>query len=277
MASAERRRRLIVTADDFGASTSINQAVFEAHHKGILTCASLMVNGDGFDEAVEIARICPNLGVGLHLTLCRGRATLGVEKVPDLINDDGAFRRLPIAAGLAYYFSREVREQLSKEIHAQFDKFAATGLRLDHVNGHLHFHLHPTVLALLIPEMKKRGVRALRLTNEPIGIDSKIGGGRPLYRWSHWIVFKFLSARARPLLRREGLAHTAHVFGLLQDSRVTEEYLLKLIPELPPGDSEVYTHPSLQEFSHEYLALVSPQIKTAIGKREVQLIRYQDV
>src|SRR5688572_11246996 len=104
MASAERRRRLIVTADDFGASTSINQAVFEAHHKGILTCASLMVNGDAFDEAVELARLCPNLGVGLHLTLCCGRATLGVENVPNLVNDGGTFRRSALAAGLAYYF-----------------------------------------------------------------------------------------------------------------------------------------------------------------------------
>ena len=277
MASAERRRRLIVTADDFGASTSINQAVFEAHHKGILTCASLMVNGEAFDEAVEISRLCPNLGVGLHLTLCSGRATLEAEDVPDLVNDGGTFRRSAVAAGFAYYFSRGLREQLSKEIAAQFDKFAATGLRMDHVNGHLHFHLHPTVLSLLIPEMKKRGVRALRVTNEPIAIDSKLGRGRLLYRWSHWIIFNRLSARARPLLRREGFTHPAHVFGLLQDARITEDYLLKLVPHLPPGDSELYAHPSLEAFSHEYLALVSPNVKGTIQEHGIELIRYQDL
>ena len=277
MASAERRRRLIVTADDFGASTSINQAVFEAHHKGILTCASLMVNGHAFDEAVEIARLCPNLGVGLHLTLCCGRATLEVEDVPDLVNDDGTFRRAAVAAGFAFYFFRRLREQLSKEIAAQFDKFAATGLRMDHVNGHLHFQMHPQVLSLLIPEMKKRGVRAVRLTNEPIAVDAKLGKGRLLYRWSHWMIFNRLSACARPLLRREGLTHPAHVFGLLQDSRITEEYLLKLVPEIPPGNSELYAHPSLEEFSHEYLALVSPKVKAAIHERGIELVRYQDL
>jgi chitin disaccharide deacetylase len=277
MASGERRRRLIVTADDFGASASINQAVFEAHHKGVLTCASLMVNGDAFDEAIEIARLCPNLGVGLHLVLSYGRAALGMQEVPDLLKDDGTFRRSAVGAGFAYYFSQGLKEQLSKEIAAQFEKFVAAGLRMDHVNGHLHFHMHPTVLALLIPEMKQRGVRTLRVTNEPIAIDSKIAGQRQFYRWSHWMIFNRLSARARPMLLLGGFAHTARVFGLLQDSRITEDYLLKLIPELPPGDSEIYAHPSLEEFSHEYLALVSPKVKAAIHERGIELVRYQDL
>ena len=45
-------RRLIVNADDFGLSTSVNAAVIRAHREGILTTASLMVNEAGFDEAV---------------------------------------------------------------------------------------------------------------------------------------------------------------------------------------------------------------------------------
>jgi len=65
-------RRLIVNADDFGRSHSINEAVVRAHREGILTTASLMVNEPGFDEAVAQAREHPQLGVGLHLTLVCG-------------------------------------------------------------------------------------------------------------------------------------------------------------------------------------------------------------
>ena len=277
MASVDRRRRLIVTADDFGASRSINQAVFEAHHKGVLTCASLMVNGEAFDEAVEIARICPNLAVGLHLTLCCGRATLGAREVPGLLNDNGTFRRSVLAAGLAYFFSRQLEKQLSKEIAAQFDKFAATRLYMDHVNGHLHFHLHPTILSLVLSEMKRRGAGKMRLTHNPISVEPKISTDRTLYRWSHWLIFKILSRRAKVILCKEGIAHTRNVFGLLQDSRITEDYLLKLIPQLPPGDSELYAHPSLDKFRHEYLALVSPRVKSAIQNGGIELIRYQDL
>ncbi len=277
MASVERRRRLIVTADDFGASASINQAVLQAHQNGILTCASLMVNGEAFAEAVQIARACPRLGVGLHLTLCCGRATLGAEEIPDLVNEDATLPRSAVAAGFAYYFSRRLREQLAKEIAAQFDKFQSTRLMMDHVNGHLHFHLHPTVLSLLISEMKKCGVEAMRLTHDPIEIDRQLGRGRWLYRWSHGRIFQRLTERARPLLMQEGVAHTAQVFGLLQDSRVTEDYLLKLLPHLPQGDSEVYSHPSLDRFRNEYEALLSPRVHAMIEERGIERIRYQDL
>ena len=69
MASTASRRRLIVNADDFGRTSEINEAVIAAHQRGILTTASLMVNGAAAAEAVGLARQNPRLGVGLHLTL----------------------------------------------------------------------------------------------------------------------------------------------------------------------------------------------------------------
>jgi len=52
---------------------------------------------------------------------------------------------------------------------------------------------------------------------------------------------------------------------------------LKLLGVLPPGDSELYSHPSLDKFKHEFDALVSPRVKTLIEKSGIQLIRYQDL
>ena len=59
-------RRLIINADDFGRSRSINEAVVRAHREGVLTSASLMMNEGACDEAVALARENPRLGVGLH-------------------------------------------------------------------------------------------------------------------------------------------------------------------------------------------------------------------
>ena len=277
MASAKPRRRLIVNADDFGKSASVNQAVIHAHQQGILTSASLMVNGDAVDEAIELARANPKLGLGLHLTLCCGRATLPPTEIPDLVTDDGFFPASAIAAGIAYYFSRGLREQLRCEMQAQIEKFTKTGLRIDHLNGHLHFHLHPTVLALLVPELTSDLQCAMRLTNEPAAISWKLGKGRWFYRFSHARIFRSLSKRAQPKLREHGIPHTEHVFGLLEDSRITEEFIIKLLDRLPVGDSELYSHPSLDEFRHEYEALVSPRVKAALTEHQIELIRYQDL
>src|SRR5436190_6731249 len=123
--SARRRatRRLIVNADDFGRSPSINHAVLQAHRDGILTTASLMVNEIAFAEAVELARKTPSLGIGLHLTLLCGHSALSPQEIPGLVNPQREFTSHPAAAGFRYFFYRGLRAQLRAEIHAQFQAF----------------------------------------------------------------------------------------------------------------------------------------------------------
>ena len=277
MARREIARRLIVNADDFGRSHSNNEAVVRAHQDGILTTASLMVYEPGLDEAVALARQNPRLGVGLHLALSHGHSALPPGKIPGLVNERGEFSNQPTATGFRYFMRRSLREQLRREIDAQFEKFRATGLPLDHVNGHLHFHLHPTVFRLLMEAADKFGIRRMRLTREPFWMDAPLARGRRWYRASHAAIYLCLSAYARPALRRRDIRHTRHVFGLLQNALVDEPYILKLLARLPGGDSELYSHPSLDEFKHEFDALVSAQVRAAVREQGIQLIRYQDL
>lgn len=270
-------RRLIITADDFGRSHSVNLAVAQAHDAGILTTASLMVNEPGFEEAVALARQRPHLGVGLHLTLLCGRSALPHEQIPDLVDSQGCFSDKPVSVGFRYFFNRELRAQLQAEMEAQFARFRSSGLPLDHVNGHLHLHLHPVVFRILIEHARDWGVTRLRLTREPLSLDARLSAGRWFYRISHALIYRWLSTRVQGELYRLQIKHTARVFGLLQDSRVDEDYLLKLLPQLPAGDSELYSHPSLDQFRHELDALVSPRVKTLMQSLGIQAIRYQDL
>jgi chitin disaccharide deacetylase len=272
-----RTRRLIVNADDFGRSHSINQAVIRAHREGILTTTSLMVNGDACAEAVELAKQNPALGVGLHLTLVCGKSACDRLEIPDLVNPLGGFSDSPVAAGMRYFFSRGLRLQLAREIAAQFAKFKATGLVLDHVNGHLNLHLHPTIFELLASRYQEWGIRRLRVTDDPYALNRRLARGQWFYRASHAFIFRRLSARARRILAHSDIRFTDHVFGLLQNARVDERYITRLLPELPRGDSELYSHPSLDEFRHEFDALVSPRVKALVAEENIQLIRYQDL
>jgi hopanoid biosynthesis associated protein HpnK len=277
MASPNSVRRLTVNADDFGLSSSVNEAVIRAHREGILTTASLMVNESGFDEAVKLAKKNPKLGVGLHLTLLQGHSALSPEKIHGLVNSHGEFPNYPIDVGVGYFFKRGLCEQLRAEIHAQFDKFHATGLPLDHVNGHLHIHLHPTVFRILIEDAEKLGIKRMRLTRDCLARSRRMTSGHWFYRLSHAAIFELLSSRARKTLEQKKIRHTQITFGLLQNARVDEEYILKLLPELPSGDSELYSHPSLGEFKHEFDALISPRVKSRVQELGIELIRYQDL
>jgi hopanoid biosynthesis associated protein HpnK len=277
MERPEARRRLIVNADDFGRSRSINAAVIRAHREGILTSASLMVNEGASDEAVALAKENPKLGVGLHLALICGRSALPPEQIPGLVNVRGEFSDNPASVGFRYFANRGLREQLRTEIHAQFDRFRATRLPLDHVNGHLHFHMHPTVFGILVEDAVRLGFQNMRLTREPFCLDVPLASGRRLYRAGHAMIHFVLSWLVQTRLRRMQLRHTQRVFGLLQNDRVDETYLLKLLTILPPGDSELYSHPSLDQFKHEFDALVSPRVKALIETGGIELIRYQDL
>jgi hopanoid biosynthesis associated protein HpnK len=271
------RRRLVVNADDFGRSLSINQAVIRAHREGILTTTSLMVNEAACDEAVALARENPGLGVGLHLTLLCGHSALAQKEIPGLVNERREFTNNPTGAGFRYFFKRNLREQLRAEIHAQFKKFHATGLKLDHLNGHLHLHLHPTVFGLLMEDAGQLGIERVRLTFDPFRLNLRLASGHLAYRLLHVLIFHPLSARARPVLRQRGFRHTQRVFGLLQNARVDELYVFGLLAKLPGGDSELYSHPSLDEFRNEFDALISPRVRERVKQLGISLIRYQDL
>ena len=277
MEPPEPGRRLIVNADDFGRSNSINEAVIRAHQEGILTAASLMVNEPAFNEAVALARQNPRLGVGLHLTLVCGVSTLRPNDIPGLVDDSGAFSDQPVRAGIRYFLNGRLRPFLRREMAAQFQKFQQTGLRLDHVNGHLHIHMHPTVFSILRHHGREWGVKHFRLTRDRFWLNARIASGKWCYRLCHAIIYSLLARHVRPSLKVQRIRHTTSVFGLLQSGRVTESYLMKLLPRMPAGDSELYSHPSLDEFKDEFDALVSPQVRKQTEDCGIRLIRYQDL
>src|SRR6266849_2293640 len=160
-------KRLIVTGDDFGLAIPVNEAIEEAHRKGILTTASLMVGAAAAEDAVSRAKRCPSLKIGLHLVLVEGHAIMRPQAVPDLVDREGEFSSHLVRAGFKFFFRPAVRRQLALEIRAQFEAFQKTGLPLDHVNSHNHMHLHPTVLSLILKIGRDFGLKAIRVPYEP--------------------------------------------------------------------------------------------------------------
>ncbi|MGI4876273.1 MAG: hopanoid biosynthesis-associated protein HpnK, partial [Janthinobacterium lividum] len=237
-------KRLIVTADDFGADGAVNEAVEYAHRNGILTAASLMVGAPGMDDAVRRAKRMPALGVGLHLVLVEGRPVLPAERIPGLVDGDGLFRTDMVRAGIDMFFRPAVRRQLAAEIEAQFSAFAATGLRLDHVNAHKHFHLHPTIAWLIGSTGARYGMTTVRAPVEPVAVLRAAAPGSPAP--SDWLTAPWAKL-VRRRFRRAGMQVPQSVFGLAWSGGMTTERVEGLIANLPEGLSEMYLHPATQD------------------------------
>ncbi len=159
---------VIMTADDFGASGEINEAINRAFRFGLLTEASLMVNGAATEEAICFAKENPQFSIGLHLVLTDGRSTLPPKMIPHLVDDQGNFPASPELAGFKYFFSKPCHQELKHEIEAQFERFAAIGLKLSHVDGHQHLHIHPTIFPLILPIAEEFGARGIRIPRDDL-------------------------------------------------------------------------------------------------------------
>ena len=271
-----RDRRLIVSADDFGAAECVNEAVEVAHRRGVLTAASLMVGAPAAEDAVRRAEAMPNLRVGLHLVLVDGQPSLPAAKLRRLVDADGRFRNDMARAGATMFFVPDARRQLAMEIEAQFAAFAKTGLPLDHVNAHKHFHLHPTIASLILRIGRRYGLKAVRFPIEPVAVlmqvepDSELRAEPVVDLWA---------GLARRRFRRGGLLTPDQVFGLRWSGAMTTSRLRGLIENLPPGLSEIYLHPATRggfdgaavgyRYEEEFAALIAPEVILAARQADI--------
>jgi hopanoid biosynthesis associated protein HpnK len=283
-AGAHALNRLIITADDFGLSEPVNAAIEEAHRRGILSAASLMVGAPAASDAVARARALPNLRVGLHVVLVDGDPVSAAAEIPGLVGSGGRLRNDLARYGAEIALRPALRRQLAKEITAQFEAYRATGLALDHVDGHRHFQLHPAVAASIVRIGRRYGMTALRVPVEPwrtiaaIEPDTRRRAGRIVAPWA---------ALLRSSIRAAGLKTTDAVFGLAWSGAMNKMRVAALLDRLPPGAVEIYLHPATQNdflgaapgyrYAEEFAALCDPDCVAAVRRSGYRLGGYADL
>jgi hopanoid biosynthesis associated protein HpnK len=283
-----RPRRLIVNADDFGISEAVNEAVIRAFTEGVLTSCSLMVTGEAFEHAVRLAHAHPDLAVGIHLVTVMGRAVLPPAAIPTLVDAAGNFVSNPTRAGLKYYFSPQARSELRQELRAQFDKFAATGLRLSHIDGHLHMHVHPVIFWAALELGLHYGVRHMRVPQEEyhlaVNFRRQEAGKKALYT----LLFSLLARRLKRQLRMSDFVYAERVYGHLHSGQMDEPYFLYMLDNLHATTNEIYFHPAVypadcmlnaaeQQCMREFAALTSPRVRRRAHELGIELMNYFDL
>lgn len=243
-----------------------------------------MVSGEAFDEAVMLARQLPTLAVGLHLVLVDGKPLLPGDQVSCLVRENGLFPDSPARLGLRYFFDPRARRQLAEELEAQFRRFAETGLKLAHVDGHQHMHVHPAVFPLLIPLAQRYEAGGIRLPRDELRFALNYDRRHGLTKAVWAAAFGLLSRRCRKLLRGTSVAAAERVYGLMQTGRMEEDYVLKLLRHVRAQSAEIYFHPTLGSRTdelgpnpEELQTLLSPAVRKVIEQRKFMLCAYPDL
>jgi len=288
-ATSHHKKLLIVNGDDFGLSAQVNAGILHAHRAGILTNTSLMVTGPAWEDAVALAKATPSLSVGLHLTLMQSHSVRSPHLLSHVTDQNGNFPDNPTLAGLRYFFSSRAREQLRTECRAQIERFLSTGLTLAQVDGHVNVHMHPAVLDILLGLAHEYGITTMRVTHEPLFPSLAFDRRHALRKGQEALIFSCLSRMAKKRLHAYQIKFPDRLFGLHQSGDVNESYLLRLLPKLREGVTELYCHPSflpcpeVQRWTPTYrrdaelAALTSPAVRAAVAEQAIHLISYRNL
>ncbi len=238
------RRTLIISADDFGFSASVNEAVLRAAEFGTLGAASLMTNMPFAEEAVAAAkRRTPTLSFGLHFALTSGTACAQKDEVSLLVDGKGFFHRgfgglLKLLRGKD---GNEAKRQIQREFAAQLaesDRLSKTyGVEFDHLDSHQHVHVLPGIFEILAEASKQRNW-TLRIPRERFGSFRRFA--QRLFSWG-----------AVGFLKREILKHCLpsiegpDYFGILDTGKMDAVAWNAILSVLNRSVAEVNVHPSL--------------------------------
>ncbi|HYR79585.1 MAG TPA: hopanoid biosynthesis-associated protein HpnK [Candidatus Dormibacteraeota bacterium] len=278
-------KRLIVNADDFGLSPEVNAGVIRAHRDGILGSASLMVAEPAAKAAAELARQNPALDVGLHAVVCRGRSILGAAHLHGAVTASGHFLENPILAGMRYFFDRSMRTKMTDELRAQVERHLELVGYLNHIDGHLNFHVHPLFADILIELAVEYKVPCIRLPRESVMTTMRLRRNHVPSKLFESVIFRTLSRRTRRMMAERGLRSTDALFGLHQSGHLDEDYIVGVIDKLRDGTTELYFHPAADvgdippsaAAQLEVEILTSPRVRDAIDRNAIELITFANL
>lgn len=248
-------KRLIVNADDFGRTPGINAGIVEAHRRGIVTSATLMVNFAASAAAGALARENPKLGVGLHLALTGGKPTLPTDQVLSLVDAQGLLAAKP--EGLAGARPAEI----VAEVRAQLQRFRElVGRNPTHFDSHHHAHRLPDVFEAMVTLSWETGL--------------------PVRNAAPWMAQR---------LRREGIPTSDVLVDDFFDSGVSLENLVRILSDVRPGTTELMCHPArvddelragssyAEARDREREILTHSEVRAAIQSLGIRLIHYGDL
>ena len=273
----------MVNADDFGISRGVNRGIVEAHRDGLVTSASLMPNLPSAEDALTRAAICPNLGLGLHLTLTAGRPLSPPEHVPTLVDPEGRFHVLGTLLG-RLSLGQVHADDLTRELEAQVAWALKRGVRPSHLDSHHHVHVHPRVAPVVIRLAREHGIGWVRCPVEG-GPSPALLGLAPKDA-ARTVAISTFGLMTRVLVRRAGLRTTRQFRGIGLGMGFSRTGLLDTIHRLPPGLTELMTHPGIPDEElarltvfaegrdRELAALTAPAAREMIRRRRIRLTSF---
>lgn len=234
---------IFIIADDLGLDPAVNEGIFFAFKNDLINGASLMANGEAFDDAIRQCLEVELPNIGAHLVLVEEKSLLGREQIPTLVNNRGLLHKNHRVFFIRYILGLIKKDEIKKEIEAQIQKILGAGIKPQFINSHQHLHLLPGIMNIVISLAKKYGISYIRIVNEPIQTKGS------LFRKAQLIFLNFLSWMAKKKIIRAGLKYNDFFVGFLNAGNLKSEditYALDLQKKFSNKTIELGCHPGFE-------------------------------
>ena len=275
-------KKLIITADDFGLSESINLGIAEAYRKGVVTAASLLINAPATSQAIQLASENPGLEIGLHLGIVE---SFSASQNPRLLTPRPYWEGCCLPRDWKefllgdYFFYQELWYH---EFDLQIRQFLQSFEKMPFINSTQHLHLLPYFQPMLHQLSLKYKISYVRVGKKLIS--SSLLNKRPIQSCGIKVLSK--------LFKTKGLKTVDTLLGSDQAGHLTEEAILKLLRKVPTGVSELIVHPGLPDsalkralpktytnygWEQELAALVSDAVRQQLGQEKITLTNFSAI
>ncbi|MGN0005492.1 MAG: carbohydrate deacetylase [Candidatus Gastranaerophilaceae bacterium] len=277
--------KLIINADDFGMSKTVNEAIVEGYNNGILSSTCIMANMPAFEQAVKSLEKMPNIGLGIHLNIIEKKTLLQTssrENGSKLYDKDGKFYNGFLQMIIKSFdddFMVEVEHEFRTQIEAVL-KYA----KPDHIDSHVHTHAIPKIFELVCKLAKEYDIPRVRTQFEyPYLAKNHRDWFNPKYYINLIKIFilNVFTVINRGTLYKYGLKSNDRVIGVGYTGMMDKDTILSGIEASKDCDCvlEVICHPDLNEDRvsnrNEYFAVTDKELQDKI--KEYNVITYRDI
>lgn len=271
-------RQLIVSADDLGLHEAINRGVLEGYEEGIVTAASIVACGSAFEDAARLVSRRRKLDIGIHLTLVEEEPVLRSGRLGTLA-PNGRFPKTYRELFFALIKGKIRLREVELELDAQIQRVLDAGLTVSHLDSHQHTHFFPQIRPIVMSLAEKHGIRGVRA-------GAKVVPGRTRFS----LFLGPLAKRAHREARSYGFVTPDALWLPSPSGRMSGLQLVKGIPRLPQGVTELVVHPGADQraldrvyphwqfkWRQELAAVQASDVRDALDRNKVTLTRYSEL
>ncbi|MCR5261797.1 MAG: ChbG/HpnK family deacetylase [Candidatus Gastranaerophilales bacterium] len=265
--------KIIINADDFGMSRTVNQAIVEGYNNGILTSTCIMANMPSFEDAVRKLKDIDGIGLGVHLNIIEHKSILKTrEKNSKLYDKDGKFNN-GFLKMIIKSFDEDFMFEVEQEFRAQIEAVLEYA-KPDHLDSHVHTHAIPKIFELVCKLAKEYNIPCVRTQFEHVYLCKNRNF---FFNKNYYInlikicILNFFTLINRRTLKKYGLKSNNCVIGVGYTGMMDDNTIKGGVERVKNSDEvlEVICHPDKNENRpsniKEYNAVTNENLKEYIN------------